>query len=285
MAKTGLKIFAISLACLMVFASPFLFAEKTLILQIHPYLPATDLTGRFTPLADYLSRKIKHPISIRIAKDYQEHIDQVGNDKVDIAYMGPASFVKLIDTYGRKPILARLEINGKPTFRGAIVTAKESPIKTLSDLKKCRFAFGDPDSTMSHLVPRFMMKKAGVDTDDLDGYQFLYSHHNVALGVLIGDFDAGAVKEEVFHKYKGRGLKVIAWTPHVSEHVFVASSSLPAGTVQALRKALYDLKEEQRGAAIMSAVKDNTTAMIPAADKDYNNLRSIIRALGNVTDP
>ncbi|MEN8264845.1 MAG: phosphate/phosphite/phosphonate ABC transporter substrate-binding protein [Nitrospirota bacterium] len=285
MEKLKMIILTLIVTCLIFSDYSSLYAEDTLTLQIHPYLPSTELTRRFTPLANYLGQKIEQPVTIRIAKNYQEHIDQVGRDKVDIAYMGPASFVKLIDTYGKKPILARLEINGKPTFRGAIITAKNSSLQTLSDLKEYRFAFGDPNSTMSHLVPRFMLKKAGVDINKLAGYKFLYSHHNVALGVLIGDFDAGAVKEEIFYKYKDRGLKVLAWTPAVSEHVFIASNSLPEKTVRALRNALYNLKDDEKSAAIMSAIKNNMTAMISASDKDYDNLRIILQTLEKGVNP
>lgn len=68
-------------------------------------------------------------------------------------------------------------------------------------------AFGDPESTMSHLVPRFMLWRVGVTGEVLADYQFLSNHTNVALGVLVGDFDAGAVKEEVFYEFEPKGLK------------------------------------------------------------------------------
>jgi phosphonate transport system substrate-binding protein len=267
--------------CLLIFALllPGLAGAETLTLGVHPYLPATEIVKRFTPLAEYLKKKTGLPVEVKISKDYRHHIDLIGQNGLDIAYMGPASYVTVVDTYGKKPILARLEIGGFPTFQGVIIVREDCPCSTLADLAGKRFAFGDPDSTMSHLVPRYMLWEAGVGVEKLEGYEFLFSHHNVALGVLVGDFHAGAVKEEVFDEYEPRGLKALAWTPEISEHVFVASSALPKETVATLREALLGLKNDREGKAVMSSIKGTVTALVPARDKDYENLRKILRAL------
>ena len=249
--------------------------EASLTLQIHPYLPASELLDRFAPLTKYLSEKTKIKITCAISKDYREHIDMVGQDKVDLAYMGPASYVIMTRKYGLKHVLARLEINGTPLFQGVIVTRKNSSIRTLHDLAGKSFAFGDPNSTMSYFVPLFMLHEAGIRKDSLARHNLLSSHQNVALGVLIGDFDAGAVKEEVFYQFKERGLKDLAWTPKISEHVFVTRSTLPSGTVNSLRTALLTLSDK----SILSSIKSSVTALVPADDSDYNNLRSIILSL------
>ncbi len=264
--------------------SPGMAAEtqEPLLLGVHPYLAASDLYKRFSPLARYLSKEIGRPINIKIAKDYKEHIDEIGQDKLDIAYMGPASYVRLVDAYGKKHNLARLEINGKPTFQGIFIIRKESRMSRLEDLAGKRFAFGDPNSTMSHLVPRFMMREEGVSVDKLGGYAHLSNHHNVAMGVIAGDFDSGAVKEEIFYQYEKRGLKVLARTTPISEHIFVASNKLPQETVKKLREALYKLKDSKEGKTIMTAIKKNMTNMVPASDEDYDNLRNILKTLDRI---
>lgn len=249
--------------------------EESITLQIHPYLPASELLDRFAPLTKYLSEKTKIKVVCNISKDYRDHIDMIGQDRVDLAYMGPASYVLMTQKYGSKNVLSRLEVNGTPLFQGVIVTRKNSSIQTLKDLAGKSFAFGDPDSTMSYLVPLYMLQKAGIRKDTLARHNFLNSHQNVALGVLIGDFDAGAVKEEVFYQFKERGLKDLAWTPKISEHVFVSRSTLPSKTVSILRNALLTLSDK----SVLSSIKSSVTALVPAADSNYNNLRSIMLSL------
>jgi len=80
------------------------------------------------------SFKLDKPVILRVAKTYKSHIELVGKNKVDIAYMGPAPYVKLVKNYGHKPLLAKIQVLGKSTFRGAIIVAQNSPIKTLADL-------------------------------------------------------------------------------------------------------------------------------------------------------
>ena len=248
-------------------------ANDQLTLWVHPYLPATELISKFSPLAAYLSKKSGRPVGVKVSKSYQSHIKRVGEGQMDLAYMGPASYVKMTHTYGIKTVLACLEVNGSPFFHGMIIALENSAIKTLQDLQGKSFAFGDPNSTMSHLVPRYMLWQAGIDLEDLKKYEFLGSHNNVALGVLGGYYDAGGVKEGVFYKYQKRGLKMLAKSPPIAEHVFVASKNLPESTVNTLRQSLVNLKDK----TILSSIKKSVTGMAEVKDADYDTLRTILQ--------
>lgn len=257
-------------------------AEEPLTLAVHPYLPAKEVFTRFTPLADYLGKEIGRPVAVRVGSDYQEHIAHVGKDQADIAFMGPAAYVMMVTKHGKKPMLARLEIKGQPLFQGHFIVRNDSPLKSLTDLKGKRFAFGDRDSTMSHLVPQYMLEKAGVTLDKLADYKFLGSHNNVVLAVLSGDYDAGAVKDEIFDKFAPQGLRSLASTPLFSEHLFVTRGTLPPDIAQTVRTAMLKLKDTPRGREILKAINPNTTALVPAADADYDNLRQVLKALGQL---
>lgn len=255
------------------------YAQEPLSLGLYPYLSATELIKRFSPLTNYLGRKIGRPVMIKLAKDYQEHINLAGKDKFDITFMGPVSYVQMVDRYGKKPVLARFEMSGKSTYQGIIIIAKESKLHTMADLNGKKFAFGSQDSTMGHHMPRFMLYKAGVTIDKLAGYKFFENQENVALGVLMGEYDAGAVREAIYNMYAKEGLKALAKTPPIPEHLFVASNRLPSKTVSALREAMYHLMDSEEGRTIMSLIHKEMTGLIPANDSDYNNLRAILRAL------
>jgi len=254
-------------------------AAETLVLAVHPYKSSSALIKAFSPLADYLSQKLNLDVDLQISSSYQSHVDGLGNNQIDVAYLGPASYVLLVDKFGRKPILARQLINGQPFFQGKIIARRDSPVNSLQELLGKRFAFGDPSSTMSHLVPRYMLIKAGVETEKLSGHQFLGSHDNVAMGVLSGDFDAGAVKEAVFYKYQSRGLKELATTPSIPEHLFVARSDLAAEKLVALRQSLIGMSTTEEGRRALASIKKTITALEPADDADYDVLRDVFSVL------
>lgn len=284
--KKYLGLIVLVLLCLSAPAHPMQAPEAgPLILAVHPYLPHEELMQRFLPLARYLGNRIDRKILVRVGRDYEEHETHIGNNQVDIAFMGPASYVKMTECHGVKPLLARLEVKGKAVFRGAVVTRADSGIARLGAMKGRHFAFGDPLSTMSHLVPRYMLLQAGIGLQDLADYKYLGSHSNVALGVLSGDFDAGAVKEEVYRKYESRGLRVMAWTPTLSEHLFVVRDTLPPATVQELRDALLALgdPETEGGRWILGSIKSGVTGMARVQDSDYDNLRLILYTLQEAT--
>lgn len=252
---------------------------EELILSVHPFLQAKEVEAKFTPLVDYLSKQLGVKITVRVGASYDEHIQAIGNDKVDLAYMGPASYVSLVNQYGQKPTLARIEMDGKPTFHGYIVIRKDSAIQNLADLKGKSFAFGDPKSTMSYVVPHFMLAQAGVIDADSVEHAFLGSHKNVVLGVLSGDYAAGAIKPAVFREFEAKGLRVLAVSPEISEHVFVSRTNLPEKTVNALRAAMFAASQSPDGVAALKAIKNSATGLIAVQDSDYDNLRTIINSL------
>lgn len=277
--KCRLLVFSLAMCAFVPALSAPARGEQPLKLGVHPYLPATELVEKFTPLAKHLAQKTRRGVVIHISKDYQEHLEKAGRDEFDIAYMGPASYVSMVDAYGQKPLLARLEVAGKPEFRGMIIVQKDSPLKDLSELKGRKFVFGDPNSTMSYIVPRYMLFLAGIKLNQLKSYKSMSNHNNVALAVLAGDFDAGAVKEGAFNKYKDRGLRILALSPAISEHVFVASSKLSPALLKTIASALLALKGDPGGKKILASIKPTVTGMVPARDRDYDNLRIIIKTV------
>lgn len=253
--------------------------DTPLTLGVHPFMPAAQLIESFTPLANYLAARIGRPVVVKIAKDYEQHIDLTGRDALDIAYLGPVSYVQMKERYGAKRLLARQRIGDSPTFHGKIFVRADSPIKTLADLRDKRIALGDPNSTMGNIVPRAMLLQAGLSADQLTHAGSIKDHVNVVLGVLAGDYDAGAVKEDVFFAQEKRGLRAIATSPPISDHLFVASNKLDVKTVAAARAALLALAELSDNAKIMQPIASGMTGFVPVSDPDYDSLRVILTTL------
>jgi phosphonate transport system substrate-binding protein len=267
------------LAALLIVPTAFA-AESPLVLGVHPYLPPKEIQERFAPLAAHLGKALDRPVVVRVGRDYDEHITAIGKDQIDIAFLGPTSYVTLVKSFGPKPLLARLEVSGKPRLIGVIVTRQDSPLRKLSALKGKRFAFGDPQSTMGHTVPQRMLEQAGVPEKALASHKFLGAHKNVVLGVLAGDYDAGAVKSEVYDEYANQGLRVLATSPPVSEHLFVTRGNMPPDQIELIRRTLLTLKPAPNGLAILHAINKDATNLVPVRDDDYDGLRQILFGKG-----
>ncbi len=165
-------------------------------------------------------------------------------------------------------VLFSLKVAPVPLF-----VKKGPPSGVLSkDLKGKTFAFGDKNSTLTHIVPLYMMMEAGVQLSDLKGHTFVGSHDNVALNVVRETSDAAGLMPDIAQKYAGQGLETIAKSPDLPEHVFAASKTLDGATVTRLQEALLTMD-----ASLYRGIKDSLTGMQKFTDKDFDVLRKVLK--------
>ncbi len=255
---------------------------EEMIFAVQPYLPAVELKLRYEPLVSYLAEQTNLPLKMRIGRDYDHHIEYIGKGKIDFAFIGPAPYVKLTQLFGKHPIIAQLQSHGNWYYQGKIVVRSGSSLKNITDMKGKRFAFGDPNSTMSTFMPRYMLYKKGIDLADLEKFDHLGSHDNVALGILSGDYDAGALKTEVYNAYAPRGLTAIASTPLIPEHIIIARRGLAQDICNRVQQVLLSLKNTTKGKEILQRIKGNTTEVAKAQDSDYDDLRRIMSVVNEL---
>ena len=259
-------------------------AGQPLLLGVHPYLSYGELQNRFQPLAHYLARSLGVTVKVKVGRDYAEHVDEVGHDRIDIAYLGPIPYVHMVEKHGSKPLLARLERIGKAVLVGHIVVRDNSPLQHVTELRGKAFAFGDPESTMSTVVPQAVLAAAGISLGDLSHYANYRGHSNVALAVLSGQMDAGAIKSEVYEDFSERGLRSLARMPEVSEHLFVARGDMPPLLVEKIRMLLLGIADDPEGMLALKALHRDATGLVPVSDRDYDPLRKLLTMTGQQDD-
>ncbi len=246
-----------------------------IVLAVHPYASPVELARQFAPLLDYLREQTGLPFILSVSKNYETHIASVGGNEVDVALMGPASYVTMSERYGPKRLLCCFETNGSPDFQGYIIVRKDNPAASLKDLQGKSFASSSRESTMSYIVPRYMFIQAGVPFPEAQ-LRIVGSHNNVCLNVLARDINAGGVREKAHQKYKDRDLKVIAISPKVTEHPFVATDNLDAHTFDRVKEALLAISDQDEVKRLLTPIKDTLTGLTPVEDKDYNSLRTMM---------
>ena len=258
-----------------VLAAPLIFA-------VHPYLSTREIEQRFTPLVQRLSADIGLPITLRVSADYESHIQAVGEGRADIAYIGPAELLITEARYGRRVLLGQVVFSGRLGLSGHLVTRQPvtrpaaNTDAALSTVRGQRIAFVDAKSTMGYLVPMAMLKRAGIQERDFQSSKFVGSHENVALGVLAGEFQIGAVKDETFEKYRDRGLYSLFEMPTVPEHLFVASPRVPAEWQGLIQRALLRLADDEAGRKALHAIRPDLTKIAPLDPQDFAPLRKIL---------
>jgi len=247
-------------------------ADTSLSFVVPPYANPVSIQQQFKPLVTYLAKSINRPINLTISPNYISHVMNLGKGAIDIAYVGPSPYVRTKDKFGNIELLAKFQMNESINDRVVIVAHEESNIRSLEDINKSTFAFGDYQSFGSHFMPHYILNQHGLPLNTLAAYDYVGSHDNVALSVLHGDFDAGGLRLDIYKKYQDRPLRVIFGPVAIPPHVLVCRADLPASQKEALRQALLTLQQKD----IFQAINKSMTGFAPVSDEEFSLARKVI---------
>ena len=255
-----------------VFTSLSAYADKNqpLIFGVHPFQKPSKTYQMFLPIIENLSKELDRDITLVIGKNYDDIIHKHRTGQVHFGYFGPASYAVTSKDTTLFP-LARIMMNGRGAFKGVIVARIDASINTIENIRGKRFAFGDTESTLSHYIPHYMLLQNNISLKDLSKYAFTGNHDNVALNVLNGQYDAGGLKPQVARLYLDKGLKIIAQSQWIPEHLFAANQYMDSNTRKQIQAALLGMDLN-----ILQAIKSSITGIEMAKDSDYDPLRKII---------
>ncbi len=224
------------------------------------------------PLLKYLEEATGREIEFQTGYDYYSTIEKFVDGTFDFGYIGPAPYLRAKEINpDALSICAGLQNRSGDYFHSVIVSKKGSSIVSIKDLKDVSFAFGSPASTLSYYVPMQMLIDSKV-IDEIDHYDFLGRHDRVAQYIIMGKYDAGAIKESVALKYASY-LQIIARSEDIPDFMIVVSNKMDKALALKIQQVLYDLKDPE----ILGSIKASATGFSPRSDSDYDNLRRIMK--------
>jgi phosphonate transport system substrate-binding protein len=231
---------------------------------------------KYQPLVDYLSQRTGHPWQLEISRDYQEAVDKLCSGRVAAAYLGPFTYIRARATCGAEPVVL-LQTGGEDTYRSVILVRNDAPLRRVADLKGKRFGFGSPLSMSSHVVPRGMLRDAGVEGDDVVCRYFGH-HERAARAVLLGEVDACGVRDTVAAKFADRGLRMLATSPPIPNFPIVVGPRTPTAVRDQLVTALLDFPAAP---PVGGGEWDEELAggFAPVTDEAYDPVRELARRI------
>ncbi len=181
----------------------------------------------------------------------------------DFAYMNPYHVLKAHASQGYIPLVR----DGENPLHGILVVSKNSPIKTITELKGATIAFPSPNALGASLLMR-------ADLQRLHGItvipRYVQTHSSVYLHVLQNLTAAGggvartldtqplAVKD---------GLKIIYTTRPMAPHPIVAHPRVAEGHRKQVQQALLNMAKTPSGQALLAKIP--LRAPLTATMNDY----------------
>lgn len=234
-------------------------------------------------LARWLQRTTGLPWCIQITLPGEELIDQLCHGEADFAVMGMVSYLQAHHRCGAQIIVRGLNSAGEDVYRAAIVVPVHSSITTLADLRGRSLAFGAPNATQGHLIPRLMLQEAGLTLNDFRLFTFNESHAATAKAVTSGRFDAGALQDTLAVKLAERNLvRILAFSEPYPSSGIVAAPDVPAQTIALTQEALIQLAPQGADAQALYHWErsEMLRGFVKANDADYQPLRELAVAIG-----
>ncbi|MFA6957839.1 MAG: PhnD/SsuA/transferrin family substrate-binding protein [Thermoanaerobaculia bacterium] len=260
------RLVAIALfAVLTLVGSQPLFAKQKLSLAFTGKSRA-EVDKTFAGMIAHLQSSPNFEFEISSYPTYEESYAALKAKKVDLVVIGAVLYVEVHHESGAVPIVAE-----GSAVRSMIVVTKDSPIKSVKELKGKSFAFGYDGSTSTHLIPLLLMSKGLVKQADLGKTQFVGADQEKIIAKLLsGDVDACGVVENVFDKYKAK-VRALDTSDPFPGGPLVARKEMPAATIEALRKLFTSYKPipGERFSKGATVVKDT----------DFNQVRFLCKVV------
>jgi len=236
------------------------------------------------PIVEILRQRLGMEVEPFVATDYTGVVEALRVNKLDIAFLTPASYV-LAKNEANVRVVLKSERKGIPFYFAAIITRADSGIRNLEDLRGKTFAFGDSLSTTGNVVPRQMFKQRGIDPVR-DFKQILYSggHDATVLAVLNGKVDAGATyanspdsKDTAWMRYLKNPedvekIRAIAFSEPIPADNLVISANLDEKIAKKIEETFIELSHDPKGKTMLRDLYQ-IDGFVPASDKDYDSVR------------
>jgi phosphonate transport system substrate-binding protein len=175
---------------------------------VFTYTPVEDpavYENIFKPFTTYLSHCLEKKVVFYQVQSNAAEIEAMRSGRLHVAGFstGPTAFA--VNLAGAIPFAVKGNSKEFQGYNLVVVVKASSPYQKLSDLKGKKVAHTSPSSNSGHLAPLALFPKEGL-TPDKD-YKIIFSgkHDQSVMGVNSGDYDAGAVASDVFHRMGERG--------------------------------------------------------------------------------
>jgi phosphate/phosphite/phosphonate ABC transporter binding protein len=224
-----------------------------------------QMAKNFAPLCKYLSEKLGKQVVFKVESSYDKVTEDLKNNVVDIAALGPPMYVNAHDSIGVEPLVKTLE-KGKPYFSITLFAKSSSNCKSIADLKGKKVAVSPAPQFL------YLMETGGVKKSDLADLKVLNNQMDVIYSVLNGDCDAGGVKSSIFNKYNKNNLKEIGSYDKMPTFAYVVRKGLDDNIKSQIKDTLIQLNNPE----ILKPIDQSYTGFCDAKDADYQWMREVM---------
>lgn len=255
-------------------------AQDAFTIGVIPVQTEGEMDTAMTKLQALLSEELDREVSVEVYPDYNGVVEAMNYDQIDMAYLGPLTYVIAEASSNAKAIITQL-IDGKPYYHSYIITHKDSPLTSMEDLvasaSETNFAFGDPNSTSGALIPMIELQEQGIykseDDHKFASVRFTGSHDATALAVQNKQVDAAAIDSAIYDqlvesgKVDGEQFKTIWQSEELFQYPWAVLESTDDETIKTLQETFLAIEDPE----ILGAF--GASGFTEASNEDYESIK------------
>jgi len=228
---------------------------------------------RWNPILGFVTARTGVALRLAMGPTVQETDAMMGRGQFDFMFTNH-NFQTEYEGVGYR-VIARWK--GEP-IRGVIAVQADSPMQALRELDGRSVAFPSPDAFVAYAVPVVALKKARVTVAET----FAGNQEGALAQLAARRVDAAAVNSRFLEQYAAKKpefrFRVLFQSEPYPDLAVIVHPRVPARTVAAVREALVGMDRDPQGAEILQRV--GAKGFEPAADRDYDGVRRIYKAIG-----
>lgn len=254
--------------------------EEPFTIGVIPAQTEGEMQTAMDKLQAILSEELDREVEIEVYPDYNGVVESMNYDQIDMAYLGPLTYVIAEANSNAQAIITQL-VDGEPFYHSYVITHKDNPATSLDELLEnpgeVQFAFGDPNSTSGSLIPSIELQDRGVyeseQENQFESVRFTGSHDATALAVQNQQVDAGAIDSAIYNQLVESGkiddeqLKVIWESEPLFQYPWAVLESTDDETIAKLREAFLAIEDPE----ILDAF--GATGFTEATNEDYESIK------------
>lgn len=262
--------------------------SKTSAPQVEKPLIRIAVGGMITPregllyyrdLLSYVQEKLGEKVVYVDREDYAEINEMLKTGKLEAAFVCSGPYVEGKRDFGLELLVAP-EAHGGTVYYSYIIVGKDSPCRSLEDLKGKRFAFTDPLSNTGKLVPTYMLAKKGTTPEAFFRETiFTKSHDNSIKAVAQNVVDGAAVDSLIWEYMNATNpewtskTRILLKSPPYAIPPVVVPKDLPPERKARIKEIFLNAHLDPKGRVILNKMKLDRFVVIN--DKAYDSVREM----------
>jgi len=234
----------------------------------------------YQAMLEYIGDKAGEKVSLVQRPSYADMDELLKDEEVKIAFVCSGPYVKDHAAFGAELLVAPVSY-GQAFYHAYIIAAKDSPIKSLTEMKGRSFVFTDPHSNTGCLVPTYMVGSRFNQTPEEFFSKIQYAmQHDKSIEMVAKGLADGAAVDSLIYDYSAATnpvytsqTRIVEKSPAYGVPPIVTTKGLNPQLKAKLKKAFLEMAANPKGKAILAKI--GIDRFIVPDDKNYDTIREM----------